>query len=67
MSGSEVILGHVGTETSIGQLRKDVKPGLLDCRFVITVPNREREAEEVSGQLRLHETPRKWGVGRKWE
>lgn len=43
MSGSEVILGHVGTETSIGQPRKDAESGLVNCRFVITVLNRERQ------------------------
>lgn len=59
-SGSEVILGHAGTGTSIGQPRKDAKAGLVDCRFVITVFNRERQKFKASlGCMR----PPEVGVG----
>lgn len=40
--------GACGTGTSIGQPRKDAKAGLVDCRFVITVFNRERQKFKAS-------------------
>lgn len=62
MSGSEVILGHVGTETSIGQSRKDAESGLVNCRFVITVLNRERQKFKANlGYMR----PLEVGCGEK--
>lgn len=38
----------MGTETSIAQPRKGAKSGLVDCRFLITVLNRERQKFKAS-------------------